>query len=495
MTPIAPHKDVLTSADWQRRIDELAASLDIPGAQIGLLSLGSAKSGERAAQGEDQPATVDIRVMNTGVASRRHGAPVTDRTVFHYGSISKVWTTTLLMQLIDEGAITLDATIAEVLPQLRTDRDRAPAEITVRHLLTHTSGIEGDFFRFTGEDDGALAAYMEQIVESQSVTAPGGPLSYCNTGFSIAGAMAAELRGALWDDLVTSRIAGPLGVTDILTKSTDAGLFATAVGHAPGADGDAAAPVPMWQLPRSLGPAGLIVGTANTLLRFAAAHLRDGLALTGERVLSAESAIAMRQFEASLEGISTTMHGWGLGWMLSDWGTPAVSHSGSTIGQTSNLVLFPELGIALCVLTNAATGTAFIAAVEDMVAEELGLTRPAPREDSEADQQATRDLVGQWHTPWLLVEIAEDESGEVRVSMQEKRSIAAGAPKETFGLRAAGDNRFLFDRFERPVEVARIDHDGREFIWAGRLLERVAAPAEFGAATEVAAAEATPHRA
>lgn len=184
-------KDLLASAQWQKRIDDLAASLDIPGAQVGVLML-NPEGAEEAV----------IRVMNTGVASRDHGAPVNDRTHFHYGSISKVWTTTLLMQLIDEGKLTLDTTIAEVLPNLRTDVAGATEQITVRHLLTHTSGIEGDFFRFTGEDEGALDAYLDTIPEAQSITNPGGPHSYCNSGFSIAGAMAVALRGELWDDLI-----------------------------------------------------------------------------------------------------------------------------------------------------------------------------------------------------------------------------------------------------------------------------------------------------
>lgn len=459
--------EVLASPEWQRRIDELAATFDIPGAQVGVVCL----------RGED----ADIRVMSTGAASRRHGAPVTDRTVFHYGSISKVWTTTLILQLVDEGRISLDTTIAEVLPEVRLDREDAAGAVTVRQLLTHTSGIEGDFFRFTGENDDALTAYLAQLPESRSITAPGGPLSYCNTGFSIAGAMTAALRETLWDDLVTTRIGDSLGVSDLLTRTADAGLFPTAVGHVPLPNGAPAAPVPMWQLPRSLGPAGLIVGNADALLRFAAAHLRDGLALTGKRILSAPAARAMRELEVSAADVSTVWRGWGLGWMLADWGTPVAWHSGSTIGQTSSLVTFPELGVALCVLTNSAAGTAFIAAVEKLIGEELGLTRPVPREDPDADQEAVRALVGQWRTPWVLAEITETASA-VMVSVREKPAVDSGAAPAEFPLRAAGGNRFLFDRLGMPTEVARIDHDGREYLWAGRLLERV--PASGSASTD-----------
>ena len=454
-------KDLLASAEWQKRIDDLAVSLDIPGAQVGVLMLNP-----------DDAEDAVIRVINTGVASRSHGAPVNDRTHFHYGSISKVWTTTLLMQLIDEGKLTLDTTIAEVLPNLRTDVVGATEQITVRHLLTHTSGIEGDFFRFTGEDEGALNAYLDTIPEAQSITHPGGPHSYCNSGFSIAGAMAVALRGELWDELIVSQIAKPLGVTDIFSKTADAGLYQTAAGH----NGSPAEPTTVWQLPRALGPAGLIAGTADTMLRFAASHLRDGLSLTGDRVLSSESAIAMRTEQHSFDGVSTTMTGWGFGWALTDWGTPAMTHSGGTIGQNANLTVFPELGIAICILTNSGVGSVFVAQLEELIAKELGLTRPVPRDETPEDQSALRDLIGCWSSPWMCLEITEDESGVVRASMSDAWSAKPGVSAPSFPLRAAGQNRFLYERSGRTAEISRVNYQGREFIWTGRLLERSPEP-------------------
>lgn len=458
-------KDLLASAEWQKRIDDLASSLDIPGAQVGVLLLNS-----------DNAEDAEIRVINTGVASRDHGAPVNDRTHFHYGSISKVWTTTLLMQLIDEGKITLDTTIAEVLPELRTDLDGATEQITVRHLLTHTSGIEGDFFRFTGEDEGALNAYLDTIPEAQSITEAGGPHSYCNSGFSIAGAMAVALRGELWDDLIISQIAAPLGVTDIFSKTADAGLYQTAAGHNPQPDGSPAVATKTWQLPRALGPAGLLAGTADTMLRFAASHLRDGVALTGERVLSRESALAMRSEQHNFDQVSTTMTGWGFGWALADWGTPVLTHSGGTIGQNANLTVFPELGFAICILTNSAVGSTFVAQLEEIIAEEIGLTRPVPRDEQPADQSALRDLIGNWSSPWMCLEITEDESGVVRAAMSDAWSAKPGVAAPSFPLRAAGQNRFLYERAGRTAEISRVNYQGREFIWTGRLLERSLEP-------------------
>src|ERR1700735_3985096 len=85
-----------------------------------------------------------------GVLSAETGVRATADSLFQIGSISKVWTTTMIMQLIDEGRLSLDATVAEILPGVRIGREDAGEQIAIRHLLTHTSGIDGDIFTDTG---------------------------------------------------------------------------------------------------------------------------------------------------------------------------------------------------------------------------------------------------------------------------------------------------------------------------------------------------------
>lgn len=84
------------------------------------------------------------------------GVAVTPDSLFQIGSITKVWTGTMIMQLVQEGRLTLDTTVAQVPPGLPVGTPDASAEVTVRHLLTHSSGIDGDIFTSTGRGGDCL---------------------------------------------------------------------------------------------------------------------------------------------------------------------------------------------------------------------------------------------------------------------------------------------------------------------------------------------------
>lgn len=89
----------------------------------------------------------------TGVLNLRTGVAATTDSVFQIGSITKVWTATLVLQLVDEGLLDLDEPVRTYLPAFRVADDHASMIITPRHLLSHTSGLEGDLFAEIGRDD------------------------------------------------------------------------------------------------------------------------------------------------------------------------------------------------------------------------------------------------------------------------------------------------------------------------------------------------------
>ena len=109
-----------------------------------------------------------------------------------------------------------------------------------------------------------------------------------------------------------------------------------------------------WHLPRSLGPAGLITSTPADVLAFARMHLTGGLAADGTRVLSAESAAAMTEFQAEVPDKYVLGDSWGIGWIRFGWdGQRLVGHDGNTIGQAAFLrVLRRTRALAVTLLTN-----------------------------------------------------------------------------------------------------------------------------------------------
>ncbi|MFG1922989.1 serine hydrolase [Cryptosporangium sp. NPDC048952] len=307
---------------WQERLSRLAERHDVPGAQLGILS-------------GDQVVELAHGVLHTG--SR---APVRTDSVFQIGSITKVWTATVIMALIDEGQLTLDTPVAEIVPELRLADPEVTKAVTVRHLLTHTSGIDGDVFTDTGRGDDCLEKYVDLLAEQGQNHPLGVTFSYCNAGYTLLGRVIEKITGLTWDQALRERLFTPLGLTSTSTLPEEALLSSAAVGH------QDSKPVGVWMLPRALGPAGLINSTVADVLAFARAHLTGSL-------LTPESTAAMAAHQADLPDKRVLGDSWGLGWIRFDWdGHRLIGHDGTTLGQAAFLRILPEQGLAVALLTN-----------------------------------------------------------------------------------------------------------------------------------------------
>ena len=167
----------------------------------------------------------------TGVLNTRTGTPVTVDSVFQIGSITKVWTATLVMQLVDEGLVDLDAPLRTYLPDFRILDEDITAGVTARHLLNHTSGIGGDFFPDTGRGDDCVARYVAEMADQPASHPLGATMSYCNAGFVVLGRLVEVVRGQSWDTVLRERLFAPLGLTGAGTLPEEALLWGAAVGH------------------------------------------------------------------------------------------------------------------------------------------------------------------------------------------------------------------------------------------------------------------------
>ncbi|MEU8125397.1 serine hydrolase [Spirillospora sp. NPDC049024] len=353
-------------AHWQRRLARLAERHKVPGAQLGIFRLGTNGSDDELVEAAH------------GVLSVRTGAPVGGDSLFQIGSITKVWTATVAMALVDEGLLELDAPVAEVLPELRLADPHVTKSVTLRHLLNHTSGIDGDVFTDTGRGDDCLEKYVGLLGEAGQNHPLGATFSYCNSGYSLLGRMIEKVTGQTWDQALRERLFTPLGLTHTVTLPEEALLFAAAVGHDE-RDGE---PVlaQAWGLPRSVGPAGLVTSTVADLLAFARLHLTGGLAADGTRVLSADSAAAMTAHQADLPDKYILGDSWGLGWIRFGWdGHRLIGHDGNTLGQEAFLRILPEQGLAVALLTNGGHSRDLYADLYgEIFAEVAGVTMPPP---------------------------------------------------------------------------------------------------------------------
>ncbi len=323
---------MLNIANWTARLHELAAKARVPGATLGICCDGQ----------EVLPAH---GVLNCATRVR-----VTGDSVFQLGSITKIWTSTMIMQLVDEGLLSLGTTVAEVLPGIRLGAADVGGQVTIRHLLTHTSGLDGDIFSDTGRGDDCVERYIDELAGAASTFPVGAAYSYCNSGFVLLGRIIEVLDGKSWDESLRERLTGPLALTRTVTLPEEAILHRAAVGHHGPGD-----PVRVWGLPRSIGPAGLITAAASDLLTFARLHLDGGIAADGNRLLSEVSVAAMQQPQAAIPEFAVPDSAIGLGWRLSRWGGRVIiGHDGDTVGQSAYLRIDPEARVAVCLLTNAA---------------------------------------------------------------------------------------------------------------------------------------------
>ncbi|MGY0232029.1 serine hydrolase domain-containing protein [Longispora urticae] len=312
--------------DTQLLLDDLARQYQVPGAVLAFHD--GTKTHEYA----------------TGVLNTATGVPTTTDSLFQIGSITKVWTATLVMQLVEEGRVRLDQPVREVLPEFRVADPDATAAVTVRQLLTHTSGIDGDHFVDTGRGDGCVERYVATCADVAQIHPPGATLSYCNSGYIVLGRLIEHLTGQTWDAALRERLIDPLGLTHTVTLPEEALLFRAAVGHLDGR------PAPVWAPPRSAGPAGLICARAADVVAFGRWQLEKGPA-------------AMRVPQAEIPEHGNT-GSWGLGWMLDTWdGREVIGHSGATIGQYARLYAVPDAGVVACLVTNGGQSAAFQQAV------------------------------------------------------------------------------------------------------------------------------------
>jgi CubicO group peptidase (beta-lactamase class C family) len=321
----------------QTRLEALARQHKVPGASLGIL-LGD-----------------ELLELTTGVANRNTGVGVTPNTLFQIGSNTKLYTTTLIMMLADACEVDLGAPVRRVLPEFRLADTEAAKRITVHHLLTHTSGIEGDHFEGFGRGDDCLERYVASLEKIGQIHAPGELFSYCNTGFCVAGRILEKLAGEPYHEVLRSRLLQPLGcrATTVLFEEMLAHRYAA--GHVL-QEGEPTVP-PWIVMERAHAPAGsLTSSTPKEVLRFVGLHLDEGLAPDGARLLSADAVRAMQR-PAFRQPPASLADEVGLGWMVSQWdGERVIGHSGGTIGQLSFLQVLPERRLAVCLLTNSTTG-------------------------------------------------------------------------------------------------------------------------------------------
>ncbi len=411
-----------------KRLRTLARRHAVPGAAAGIHYRGEVSEGA------------------CGLASVNTGLAVTADTLFQIGSITKVYTATLAMGLADAGELTLDTAIRRYLPDIEFADTTASNEITLRHLLTHTSGLEGDVFIDCGRGDDAVARYVRALQDLPLLYRPGERLSYCNSGFVLVGHLIERLTGRPYHQALVERLLRPMGLKQTLLLPEEIMLRRFAVGHL--ADGDGAPCVaPLWSLPPALAPAGsLTCATVADVLRFARLHMEAGRGQGRQLLLSTSSARAMQSPEVSTADRYTLGESRGLGWFVERWGAHSVlAHDGGTIGQSSFLRMLPEEDLIVVLLTNGGDAQAlYREIVGEIFRAYAGISLPpAPQPTVEAERQPLQPYTGRYRRAHMSLEFRV-RSGVLTMDATPDGPLAEWTtPQRGCPLLAIGPGEFL----------------------------------------------------
>jgi CubicO group peptidase (beta-lactamase class C family) len=445
---------VLDATHWQDRLSVLADKHGLVGTSL-------------AVRQEDDSVTAV-----TGVLNLRTGQPVTADSVFQIGSITKVWTATLVLQLVDDGLLELDAPVRRYLPSFQVADAVATETVTVRQLLAHTSGIDGDLFLDTGRGDDAVERYVEAMRGLAQTHPVGATMSYCNSGYTLLGRLVEVLRGTTWDVALRERLLDPLGLAAAGTLPEEALLWAAATGHLQLPGTDELQPTPQWGVFRSAGPAGLLHCTASDVLAFAQLHLDGGVTRRGDRVLSAASVTAMQKPQVAIPDTFSMGSDWGLGWILMDWhGHRVFGHDGGTLGQTAFLRVLPDTKLSVALLTNGGGNARdlFEDLYEELFTELAGVTiRRRPEPPAHPPAVVPERFVGRYVREAAEIVVAETGDG-LTVTMRNTGGLAALGGDTTAEL-VAYDEDVLLARSavgDGWTPLVFFDLDGERYLHTG----------------------------
>lgn len=447
------------AASYEAYVQKLIDEFHVPGVIVAV-----AKDGEL------------IYEKTFGHRDREEQTPVNLDTVFGIGSITKSFTCLAIMQLQEDGKLSVNDPVVTYLPEFRTPDEEHTKAITIHHFMTHTLGLpplpslipamrrsmEADptatellkHFENNGNEPldtfEQLMAYIGEL-KFELLGPPGSEFSYSNDAFGLLGTIVERVSGKSYEAYVRENILNPLGmersvfhVEELGEDDNVAMLYTPKVTE--GVREVLRAPV-WWDSP-SMRAAGFLKSTARDMLRYAELY-RTGGSSHGATIISSESVGQMVAPHAKIDAVRS--YGYGLGVLSFSEGHSLIQHTGGLKGITAQMFIVPEAGITGILLTNVDN-----APISDLT---LGLLnslfdRPLDTQYATfADYEMPLARLEQCQGMYLSgegdeVDIRFDSAGGQLVLVLEQTDLP---------LRPIGEDAFLFTRrgIETPVHFVR----------------------------------------
>jgi CubicO group peptidase (beta-lactamase class C family) len=361
---VAPAATASPAAEVDAYVEKALKDRSLPGASVAVVKDGKV-----------------VLAKGYGLSDVAKGTKATEHTIYQLASVTKPFTAMATLMLVEDGKVSLDGKITDILPNLPA----AWGGVTVRHLLTHTSGIKSYTDVFGAQkvpDDKVFTAdeILALVKDAPPAFAPGERYAYCNTGYYLLGMIIEKASGRKYGAFVTERIFKPLGMTSTSLDDYADARPERAKGYSV-SDGKA---VPADHThPSQPFSAGALVSTVVDLAKFDAA-------------LSARKLLARATYDrlwvpATLNDGSKSNYA--LGWQVDTFRTrPRQGHGGGISGFSTQYTRFPDDGVSVIVLTNSSGGAS--GAIANKVAEFYvpALKANAPKPIVDTDPKLTEFL-------------------------------------------------------------------------------------------------------
>lgn len=318
--------------EFQELVDELRAVAGMPGVAVAIAGPGR-----------------EIHTYVSGLAVVEHGVPVTSDTRFRLASTSKALTAVALSALWDRGALDLDTPVVTYLPELPAHLQ----QVTPRQLAGHLAGIRhyeeadeaADLRRFVSARE-AVGIFAADPLRSE----PGETYHYSTFGYSLLSAAMEAAAEASFEEILKREVAGPLGL-ETLAADDPRRIIPNRTGFYE------RSPAGLLRRGEYVDPSYKLAG--GGLLASAADLARLGQALLGGKILSSRARSALFTSQRTRSGEPTAV---GLGWRVGEdpFGRKVWHHEGSMTGTRSAVLLYPDVGITVVLLSNL-TATPFFA--------------------------------------------------------------------------------------------------------------------------------------
>ncbi len=311
-----------------------------------------------------------IHSKGYGVRSIEDKMPVDALTLFGIASNSKAFTTTALGILVDEGKLSWDSKVNDIIPEFRLYNPYVTEEFTIRDMLTHRSGLglgAGDLMIWPGPNDYTKAEIIHNLRYLKQTSGFRTKYDYDNLMYIVAGEVVKRVSGVSWEEFVETRILSPLGMT------TSGASFHRLKDSSNVIDPHVPVNGVLNVVERHTvdvsNSAGGIYSNITDMSKWVEMHLNNGRygkdltdSIVSKRV---HDILWSPQTIIQVHGTSdynTHFSNYGLGWHLSDVsGYKKVDHTGALAGMVTQVVMIPELNLGIIVLTNQQSGAAFYA--------------------------------------------------------------------------------------------------------------------------------------